>query len=294
MSKHKVRFILNPFSGPKKNIDVVSIIQQHINHEIISIDLVYTEYAGHGTLLSKEAADLSYFAVVAVGGDGTINEIASELKNTNTALGVIPFGSGNGLSYHLGIKRDIIHAISIINLCEKALIDTAMINDTFFINVSGIGFDAKVAFMTKLNKKRGFWPYFIQTIKEIWGFRYMKMKISHGDKQWTASYAMVSVANGSMYGYDFSIAPKASIIDGLFDVVLVKKAPIFRYLSLAFRMYFRSLHKSSLVTYFSCPTITIETLDAEYFHVDGEGFRSKTSKYIIKIFPKSLHLLSKP
>lgn len=292
MPKNKIRFILNPFSGPRKNIDIESLIKSKIDSNIIEPEIIYTNYPKHAIELSKEAADLNYFAVVAVGGDGTINEVASALKYTKTALGIIPLGSGNGFSYHLGIRRDIIKSINLINHSNKICIDTATMNHEFFINVAGLGLDAKVAYLTKINSKRGFFPYFIQTIKQINGFRFMKMEIKSDQSERTGDYAMVAVANGSMYGYDFSIAPRAKMNDSLFDVVLVKKVPIFRYFGLAFSMIFKTLDKSSIVDYFNCSELQIKTKDAEYYHVDGEGQKSDTFEFNFKVHPSSLYLLT--
>ena len=292
MLKSKIRFILNPFSGPRKNIDIVSLIEAQIDHKKIDPEIIYTTHPRHAIELSREAVSLNYFAVVAVGGDGTINEVASVLKDTKIALGIIPFGSGNGFSYHLGIRRNIIKSINIINNLNKICIDTAMMNDEFFINVAGLGLDAKVAFVTKKNQTRGFLPYFIQTLKEIKGFKFMKMDLKIPSLEWSGEYAMVAIANGSMYGYDFSIAPKAQMNDSLFDVVLIKKVPVFRYFGLAIRMIFRTLDKSSIVEYLNCSELQIRTSDAEFYHVDGEGHISNTFEYNFKIFPSSLYLLT--
>ena len=112
--KRKIRFILNPFSGVKKNIDLRALIDQHIDQSQVEYEIIFTEYAGHATTLSKDAVNKGYYAVVAAGGDGTINEVASSLVNSHTALGIIPLGSGNGFAYHTGIRRDIVKAIQLL------------------------------------------------------------------------------------------------------------------------------------------------------------------------------------
>jgi YegS/Rv2252/BmrU family lipid kinase len=292
MLKKKIRFIVNPFSGPKKSINIDQLIQTLLNKEAFDYELIFTEYAGHAHELSCLAAEQQYYAVIAVGGDGTINEVASSLVNTKTALGVIPFGSGNGFAYHIGLRRDVAKAIKAINTCNTIKIDSATINGIFFINVAGLGLDAKVAFLTKKNRKRGFLPYFIQTIRESRQFTFMDLTLSTEEKSWNGQYAMATVANGSMYGYDFSIAPAARLNDGLFDVILIKKAPIYRYISLAVRMYFRNVHHSSLVEYFTCKTLHIQSQNANYFHVDGEGNEAISTDFSFAIIPDSLHLLT--
>lgn len=291
--KKKIRFILNPFSGVRKKIDLKSLILEHLDHNRFESEIIFTEYAGHGTILSREAAEHQCYAVVAAGGDGTINEVAAALVGKSTALGVIPLGSGNGFAYHTGIRRDVIKSIRQLNDGFKICIDTATMNGNFFINVAGLGLDAKVAYMTKKNKKRGFFPYFIETLKESIGFKYMNLHITLPDKKWSGDYAMIAVANGSMYGYDFSIAPGAKINDGLFDVILLKKAPVFRYFGTALLMFFKSLHKSGVVEIIRCNEITVTTKDAGYYHLDGEGYIANTETFSFKIHPSSLYLLTK-
>ncbi|MBP6447168.1 MAG: diacylglycerol kinase family protein [Saprospiraceae bacterium] len=291
--KHKIRFILNPFSGVRRNIDLKALINEHIDLSLIELEIVFTESAGHARILSKEAADNDYYAVIAAGGDGTINEVASSLIHTKTALGIIPLGSGNGFAYHMGIRRDIIKAIKLLNDAYKISIDTGSLNDQFFINVAGLGLDAKVAFLTKKNKKRGFFPYFVATMKESIHFQYMKLTITTAEKEETGDYAMIAVANGSMYGYDFSIAPDAKMNDGLFDVVLIRKAPIFRYFGTAVLMFLKSLHKSGVVQIIRCSDVKIKTEDAGYYHLDGEGFVAACDTFVFKVNPSSLYLLTK-
>jgi YegS/Rv2252/BmrU family lipid kinase len=292
-NKKQIRFITNPVSGAKSKKNLESLINFNLNKDIFDFELCYTQHSGHAVELSREAADAGYFAVVAVGGDGTINEIGEGLSGTKTALGVVPFGSGNGFAYHIGIRRDITKAIQLLNKCHISKIDTGTANGRFFINVAGLGLDATVAFKTKFNKKRGFIPYFINTLKESINFKYLRLKIITEEKSWEGEYAMAVVANGSVYGYDFTIAPLASLNDAKFDVVLVKKMPVFKYFFLIPRMLSKSIHKSKIVEYFKTADIHIENMDGGYFHVDGEGFESSDAIHF-QINPSSLYLLSSP
>lgn len=291
MSNKKIRFITNPFSGPKKGINIIELISSHIHSSVFDYEIIDTQYAGHAKVLAKEAVEQQYFAVIAVGGDGTINEVASILKGSKTALGIVPLGSGNGFSYHVGIRRNIVKAIQVLNDAHTIPIDTGMANDLFFINVAGLGLDARVAYKTKLNTKRGFIPYFINTLKESFHFRYLKLNIKTKDKEWSGEYAMAVVANGSVYGYDFTIAPEALLDDGTFDVVLVKKTNVFKYFFLVPRMLNKTVQKSPLVEYFKTSEITISPDSTGYFHVDGEGFKSENIIHF-KVFPASLLLLT--
>ena len=291
MSKKKIRFITNPFSGPKSGVKIDELIQSHIDEDMYNYEISYTEYAGHATILAKEAVMDEYFAVIAVGGDGTINEVGSSLVNTKTALGIIPLGSGNGFSYHIGIRRNIITAIQTLNTCHLVPIDTGVANGRFFINVAGLGLDATVAYRTKLNSRRGFIPYFLNTLKESLNFKYLSLHIKTAENEWEGEYAMAVIANGSVYGYDFTIAPQALLNDGQFDIVLIKKTQVFRYFLLVPRMLNKSIHKSPLVKYFKTSEITILNKAGGYFHVDGEGFECDESIHF-KVLPSSILLLS--
>ena len=289
--KKKIRFIANPFSGPKTGVNIEELITNNIDHDVFDYEIKYTQYPKHASILADEAAKADYYAVIAVGGDGTINEVASSLVYSKTALGIIPLGSGNGFSYHIGLRRNIKKAIKTLNECYTMAVDTGEANGRFFINVAGLGLDATVAYKTKLNTKRGFFPYFINTLKESLRFKFLRLQITTSNKVWEGEYAMAVIANGSVYGYDFTIAPEASITDGVFDVILIKKTQIFRYFLMVPRMLNKTIHKSPLVEYFRAPQIKIENKDKGYFHVDGEGLQSDES-IEFQIRPASILVLS--
>lgn len=293
MEKKKILFIGNPFSGAKAGKSLVEVVEKYIDKDIFDYTIKMTEYSKHASILSSEAVEQQYFAVVAAGGDGTINEVAQSIQGSKTALGIIPFGSGNGFSYHIGVRRDVVKAIQMINLCHTQAIDTGMANDHFFINVAGLGLDATVAYKTKLNKRRGFFPYFLQTLRESFGFQFMKLSITTSEENWSGEYAMAVVANGSVYGYDFAVAPEAILNDGLFDVLLVRKAAIWKYFLLAIRMLTKTFHKSSLVHFFKTDSLTIIQENNKYFQVDGEGMLAETT-IDFKLIPQNLLILSQP
>ncbi len=270
--KKKILFIVNPFSGHKLGKDLKAMLTAHLDQNIYAYNVEFTAYSGHAIVLAKEAAQQDYFAVVAAGGDGTINEVANGLQGTNTALGIIPFGSGNGFAYHLRIERDIYKAIQIINNGHTRNIDTGSANNRFFVNVAGLGLDAAVAFKTKLNENRGFLPYFKQSVIEGLKFKKLRLDIVTPERSWSDDYIMAVIANGSVYGYDFSIAPQASLNDGLLDVLLVKHIPFWKYLFLLTRFLTKTIHKSNLVEYFKVKEVTISMHRDDYYHFDGEGF----------------------
>jgi diacylglycerol kinase (ATP) len=293
MPKPKIRFIANPFSGAKKAKLLESYVHSYLDKAKYDYDIVYTEYAGHAITLAKEAVSLDYFAIVAAGGDGTLNEVATSIANSKTSLGIIPLGSGNGFSYHIGVGRSVAKAFELINSGRTAKIDIGFVNDRPFVNVAGLGLDAVVAYMTKTNKRRGFLPYMVNTIKYAANYSGLVMTVETDDgRKFADNYMIAAVANGSIYGYDFAIAPIAKLDDGLLDVVLVKKKPLYYYVGVAFRMLTKSLHKSEIVTYFKCKSLVITFEGDTHLHVDGEGFRV-TENLNFRLEQKSLNFLRK-
>lgn len=286
-------FVANPFSGYKLGGRLGELLQKYLNTEIYEYQLSYTEYPGHATILANQAVKDGYFAVIAAGGDGTVNEVANALQGSNTALGIIPLGSGNGFAYHLNIRRDFNKAIDIINQAHITTIDTGSVNGRFFVNVAGMGLDAAVAFKTKTNKKRGFLPYLKQSLIEGLKFKKLHLQISTAGKSWSGDYAMAVIANGSIYGYNFAIAPSAILDDGVFDVLLVKYIPLWKYVFLLPRFITKTIQNSPYVEYFKTNEITLITDIDSYYHVDGEGFEIKGSVHF-KNQPQNLKIISLP
>src|ERR1017187_6180152 len=145
MDKKKIRFIINPVSGIGKHRNIVKYVERYLDKSQFHYEIIFTEKAGHGVNLSKQAAENGYYAVVAVGGDGSINEVGSSLIGTNTALAILPTGSGNGFANHFNIPHDIPKAINLINTGKIISVDTITANDRKVIGICGIGFDAQVA-----------------------------------------------------------------------------------------------------------------------------------------------------
>lgn len=271
--KKFISFIANPYSGVSKKNNLRDLIKNYLDFHQYEPRLQYTESAGHARVLAEEAVALGADVVVAVGGDGTVNEVASAITGKGVALGILPGGSGNGFAMHLGLGRNLVRAIKILNCAEIKFVDTCLINDEFFLNVSGLGFDAKIAFLTKKSKKRGFWHYFIATLKEARNFKCLDVSMVVDEvEKIEGRYAAIVIANASMYGYNFTIAPTAALDDGLFDVMLIKEAPIFKYLLASYRFLDKSLHKSPLVEQFRCRSIQIKCYEESFYHYDGEGF----------------------
>lgn len=271
--KERVQFIVNPFSGTSKKGNLPLLIARHLDQDRYEYDLVYTEYAEHGVELAKSAVQDQYDIVCAIGGDGTVNEIASSLVGSDTALAIVPGGSGNGFAGHLHISRNTTKAIKILNRARRQQVDTAVANDRFFLNVAGIGFDALVAFKTKDKTRRGLLPYIQTAVSESAAFQPMQLRIrtEHGERE--GKYVAVVVANASYYGYGFSISPLSSIQDGELEVILIKNTWKMRYFLESYRFLNKSIHHSKMVESLKCREVHIDVAGEQFYHVDGEGYQ---------------------
>lgn len=288
--KKKVVFIVNPFSGTSAKVSTPDLIKSNLDKSKFDYEIKFTEYAGHAIELAEEAKKAEIDFVVAVGGDGSVNEVAKSLVNSKSTLGILPGGSGNGFAMHLGLGRNTEKAIEYINTGRIIKVDTCKVNDRFFTNVAGLGFDARIAYLTKQNSKRGFLPYFLTSLKESRKFKPTTLIIDIDGKKIEGVYAAAVIANASMYGYYFSIAPEASLQDGVLDIMLIKDSPIYKYFLSSYRFLNRSLHKSEITETFRGKNIKIYLQDKEYIHVDGEGYMSET-QLNFEINPMSLNVI---
>ena len=220
--KRKIVFIINPHSGTDNKVRMPKLIEDNINREAFDYEIVFTEYAGHAADIAKDCASRGIDIVVAVGGDGTINEVARSIVHTDTALGIIPCGSGNGLARHLCIPLEPHKAIEIINKAKIELLDYGVINDLPFFCTCGMGFDAFISLKFAEAGKRGPLTYLENVLKE--GLKYKPETYTVMDETGTKQYNafLIACANASQYGNNAYIAPKATMTDGLMDVIIME------------------------------------------------------------------------
>lgn len=288
--KQTLKFIINPFSGATSKKKFPALIEAHLDKSKFSYEICYTESAGHATDLAEKAVQDKIDVVVACGGDGTVNEVAKSLVNTETALGIIPAGSGNGFAMHIGLGRNVKKAIQILNTAESKTIDSCRVNDVFFLNLAGVGFDALIAYKAHEGEKRGFKMYFKLVTQEIFNFRANSFTVKIDENTIQGEYTTVAIANAAMYGYNFTVAPLAEMTDGLFDIVFIKKASIFRTLLSSWRMLNNTLHKSRLVEVKKGQKVSVSTNGEYYYHIDGESDKF-TNILNFEMWPKSINVL---
>jgi len=291
MTTRKTLAIINPVSGTGKQKNAETLLRTHLDKGLFDLAIIYTEYAGHGTEIAKDAIKSDIDTIIAIGGDGTINEIGKVLINSEISLGIIPCGSGNGLARHLGIPMNIVKAIKHLNNTISRAIDVVSINEEYSLNVSGIGFDAHVSHQFAKMKTRGLKSYLKAVMQSFFSFQNIDCEIKVGKLNIIINAFMVSIANSTQFGNDAYIAPKASLTDGKFNIVIIKKPKFYQLFGLMFFAAIRKIHKSKLVTTFEASDIIIKHSQKEA-HLDGEPTMI-SSPTEIKIIPSALKVLVK-
>ncbi|MBN1251939.1 MAG: YegS/Rv2252/BmrU family lipid kinase, partial [Bacteroidales bacterium] len=240
----KVLFIINPIAGSEKNIqNLEKLIKKNIDKNKFELIIEYTKYALHATEIAKQAVENKIEIVVAVGGDGTVNEISKSLNNTDTSLAIIPKGSGNGLARSLGISMNTKKAVKLINSFNISEIDTIKINDSAFVNVAGIGFDAHISHLFADFGKRGFFSYLKLVFKEFFSYKSAEYFVKTENQELKVNAFLISLANSSQFGNEAHIAPLAKVNDGLIDICILEKFPIWKAFFIGIMLYNKQLHK---------------------------------------------------
>jgi len=284
--KRKALFIINPISGGKKKDRVPDLVNSHFKGDAT---VVFTEGVSHAHEVAAQAIG-QYDMVVAVGGDGTINEVASALVGSETILGVVPCGSGNGLSRFLQIPMDIEEAIKNLNTGDVAVIDSAQANGKPFFNMAGMGFDAHISEVFSHGKHRGFISYIKSSLLEVINYKPQDYHIEIDGQIYDRRAFMVSFANSSQYGNNAHVSPQASVQDGLLDVCIIKPFPLYSFAGLVIRMFNKTANKSRFVEIINGKHITVKRKTQGPMHLDGEPEIAEANVKI-DVLPASLNIL---
>lgn len=229
--KKKILFIINPVSGIRKQQKkrLPAKIEQYLDQRFYDYSISYSQYEGHATELTREAVENGYDAVVAVGGDGSINEIAKALMGTDAILGIMPFGSGNGLARHLDISLNPKKALQVINRHNVRKIDTAKYaEDRYFFSNVGVGFAADVAKRFANHQVRGLISYAFAVIREFFTYKTTKLRVKLGDKELEREVIIFNIFNSNQFGYGVGLVPWAEVDDGILNIVILNKFPRWR------------------------------------------------------------------
>ncbi len=281
---------MNPMSGTRKKEQVPAMAEQYLDSNRYTHTFALTERPLHATELARAAAEAGAVAVVAVGGDGTVNEVGAGILHTKTALGIIPFGSGNGLARHLGIPVNTKAALQLLNALNYTIIDGALANGRPFFCTAGLGFDAHIGKLFAGRKQRGFGSYVRLTLKEFSGYAAQSYTIEVDDQQLQRECFVVTLANAGQYGNNAYISPEADIQDGLLDLCLMRPFPPIMALPMGIRLFQRNIHQSPYVEILRGQHIKIKCTSKYSMHLDGE-FLEAEGVLEVKVLPQCLKVL---
>lgn len=290
----KTRFIFNPRSGHNaKNPHLLERARDFIRERSLDADVVLTERPRHATELARRAVADGCGLVVAIGGDGTLNEVAAGLVGTPAVFGLIPCGSGNGLGRHLGIPGPGKGAFRTLVEGSVRTIDTGEVNGIPFFNAMGFGFDAEIADRFNHLARRGLPSYVRTTLGSFFNYRPQPCLIRNGVASLQTTAFLLTVANSDQYGNDCYIAPGAQVDDGQLDLTVIKRANLLTAAPLAARLFLKKIDGSSSVSRLRGAHFTIERPAPGLIHTDGETHHTG-ALLEITVRPGSLRIMVPP
>lgn len=309
----KIVFLINPISGTHRKDTLPEMISQHLDSAKWQAEVRFTEYAGHARVLAAEYAGMGYDAVVAVGGDGTVNEVATGLRDTPTALGIIPIGSGNGFARHLHLPLKPIEAIRHLNTAAIQRVDYGLVDAEAdgeieavcrpFFCTCGTGFDAYIADRFAKAGKRGLPTYVQEIVHSALTYKAQtyhlinakgateNLETSETSETKTLSALLITFANANQWGNAAEIAPHASLTDGLMDIVVMDEHARIAAPDLALRLYTHRMDQSHFITTMRASSLTLERPAPGPFHIDGDPLTLGRTIHL-RIIPLGLHVLA--
>lgn len=268
--KKQILVVINPISGTRNKKNIPALVTEVLDNSKWDVTICFTERPGHATELAADAVKNGFYAVIAIGGDGTINEVAQALTGTDTALGIVPCGSGNGFGRHLHLPQQPRKALEVINKGYTEKIDYCTVNDKPFFCTSGVGFDAQVSHNFANAGSRGMTTYLRTTISTFFKYRGEPFKVTIDDQVIEKKAFVISCCNAAQYGNDAFIAPEASMQDGLIDVTILDTFNFFTGSLVGIRMLRNKLKKDRHAHFYRGKNITIERQNADAAQIDGE------------------------
>lgn len=288
--KKKITFVVNPKSGTQGKEHILKWIDERLDHTRFTSDVVYTKYAGHAVEIAAQKVKENVWCVVAIGGDGTINEIARSLVHTPVALGIIPCGSGNGLARHLQIPMDPRRAIDVLNDGQALTVDYGKINDIPFFCTCGVGFDAFVSLKFSQAGKRGPLTYLEKTLIESLKYRPETYEVEIDGSTTHYKAFLIACGNASQYGNNAYIAPQATLDDGLLDVTIVEPFTMLDVPAMAFQLFNKTIDQNSRIKTLRCRKLHIHRSKPGVAHFDGDPIMMGQDIEVC-VLPKELHVI---
>jgi len=286
----KVIFIINPIAGTRQKNMIHDAIRQTFTED--AHEVYFSEYCGHAFEIASAKVLEGYVNIVAVGGDGTVNEVASALVNTNCKLGIIPAGSGNGLARHLRIPVHLTQSLAVIHKHKIQIIDVGKVNDRYFFCTCGTGFDASVGKKFANDKRRGMLSYVRATIHQYITYSPKSYVLKTENKEVKLKAFLVTFANSGQYGNNAYIAPNAVIDDGLLDLCILRPFPKTSTLELGLRLFFKNIDQSPYLEVMRIKKATLRRKGKQKMTVQLDGEPSKMKRKLkVSVMSKALHVM---
>ncbi|MGR6087096.1 MAG: diacylglycerol/lipid kinase family protein [Arcticibacter sp.] len=285
----KVAFIINPVSGSGTGKDIKEKLSSLLLHSEVEATYIETVSKGHASQIAKEHRESDFDLIVACGGDGTVNEVASALISSGKPMGILPIGSGNGLARHYNIKTDPMCILETIRKGKVVGHDAAIINGLPGFNVSGIGFDAHVAHLFGKDGKRGFNSYLRLIAREFTEYKTFKVRLSNNNHELQSEAIMIPIAVASQFGNNAIIAPQADTNDGKTDITVVNKMHPLMVIPFAIRVFTKTISGSRFAKAYQSEDFQLRCETPQPLHVDGEpggyheSFEIKSVKSAIQL-----------
>lgn len=288
----KILFIINRKAGTDREKRLEGVIRRYLTPKAFSVEITHLAYLGHGTVLAREAVEQGVDTVVAVGGDGSINEISQGLIGSNTALAIIALGSGNGLARALKIPLKVSLALELIADGRRRPIDVGYANEHLFLSNAGVGFDALIADKFKHVQKRGLMGYAKLVLGSFNKYKGPSYKVDIDGQKSEQKAFLLTVANGNQFGYEFKLAPNANVFDGKLDVCIVPPVPFYGLAPIGFYSLMGTIDKTRYMKHYTGENIIVESPELVHLQVDGDAVPlTQDGKVHFRIVPAALQVI---
>ncbi|HTA62985.1 MAG TPA: YegS/Rv2252/BmrU family lipid kinase [Bacteroidia bacterium] len=285
----RIAFVVNPNSGPRKKENIVDVIEKNMSGKT-PFDILVWKDKNNFEEIRKQITSGKYTTVVAVGGDGTVNEVAKNLANTDIALGIIPRGSGNGLARSLGIPQNAAQAVKRVESGSVRTIDHGFINGKFFSCAAGVGFDAHICELFASSKTRGLLTYVRISLMQFLMYRAKEYTIQVNNETIKIKAFLIAFANTGQYGNDFYIAPQSKMDDGLLEIVILKPFNLLSAFDVFVKVLSRKANLSKSIVTLSGKRFILKNESSTTIHFDGEP-GAVENEIEVSINPQSLKVV---
>ena len=296
--RKKFIYFINPIAGTKGKGLLLDFIKNKTAEKNIPFEILHTNAVGEYAYLKEKIAAENITDIIVCGGDGTVNQVANSLLGVAVNIGIIPMGSGNGLAFAAKIPKKINKALECVFAGNAVYIDSFYINKKFSCMLCGLGFDAQVAHDFAKQKKRGLATYIKQSVKNFFSASHYNFELILEGKSINSEALFISIANSNQFGNNFTIAPQASLHDGLLDIVVVNKMSKLRMIwsilkqirNGRVRMYEDKKFHRNDIHYFQTKKITIKNPEWAPLHIDGDPAETSTV-FEVEIIENAFKLL---